>query len=131
MCRRWPEGCDSKPGLCHPMTGKFCQISSKWVPVWNQGRIWQGKERDGFCLSSAALRYSGSQTPTAPIASRLWKTFTICFITSSKFVQSTRSHEMQSQVWPSYIHQRQYFLHLLKHLLTKNKIKLCKKLVLG
>ena len=36
-------------GLCHATTVKLCQPSSKWVPVSNQRRIRQRKERDALC----------------------------------------------------------------------------------
>ena len=49
-----PKGCDFEPRLSHPKTGKlFSQASSKWVPLLNQRRIRQGKERDGLSLSYA------------------------------------------------------------------------------
>ena len=41
-----------------------------------KGRIRQRKERDGLCLSSAVPNISGTLTPIAPTAIRLWETFT-------------------------------------------------------
>ena len=38
------------------MTGKHCQCSSKLVPVSNQGKIRQQKERDELNLSYAVLK---------------------------------------------------------------------------
>ena len=63
----------------HPTTGKFCQPSSKWVPFSNQGRIGQGKERDGLCLLSAVTKIQWASTPTVPMAFRLWETFSFTF----------------------------------------------------
>ena len=53
------------------LAGKLCQPSSKWVPFSNHGRIRKRKEWDGL-----SPRYIGQITPTAPMAIRLWETFT-------------------------------------------------------
>ena len=58
------------------LENSLCQPSSKWVPFSNKGRIRQRNERDGLRLSSAVPRYSGTLTPTAPTANRLWEIFT-------------------------------------------------------
>ena len=52
-------------------TGKFCPGI-----FLELGKIRQPKEMDGLCLSFAVSRHSGTLTPAAPIAIRLWDTLT-------------------------------------------------------
>ena len=54
----------SSPDIAvHPKTGKLCLPSSKWVPVSNQGRMRQLKERDGLRLSSAVPKIQWDSNP--------------------------------------------------------------------
>ena len=79
----------------------LCQPSSKLVPFLNQERIRQQKERDGLCLSSAVPKssYSATLTPTASMAVRLRKTFTIIhYILSNNFASHMTLHQFTPQV---------------------------------
>ena len=53
------------------LENSLCQSSSEWVPFSNWGR--QRKERTGLRLHQLCPRYSGTLTPTAPTAMRLWE----------------------------------------------------------
>ena len=53
------------------LENSVCQPSSKWVPFLNAGKIRQGKERDGLCLSSAVPKIQWDSNPTALTAIRL------------------------------------------------------------
>ena len=55
-----------------------CQPSNKWVPVSNQGKIRQGKERDGLLLSYAYAvpKILWASNSTAPMTFRLWEAST-------------------------------------------------------
>ena len=64
-------------GLRYAMTGNsLCQRSSKWEAFLNSGMIRHRKKRDGLPFHQLCPRYSGTLTPTAPTAIRLWATFT-------------------------------------------------------
>ena len=62
------------------LENSLCQPSRKWVPFSNHGRIRQRKAFHQLCP-----RYSGTLTPTAPTAIRLWETFTFTFNSSSNY----------------------------------------------
>ena len=50
-----------------------CQPSSEWVSFSKQGRL---RQRKGSDFHQLCPRYSGTPTPTAPTAFRLWEIFT-------------------------------------------------------
>ena len=71
MTQEVAEVMNSSPGFAiRRPENSPCQPSSKWTS--NMERIKQRKERD-------LLRYSGTLTPTAPMATRLWEAFTLSF----------------------------------------------------
>ena len=53
-------------GPAFPTNGKLCQPNSKWVSFSNQGKIMQGKERDGLRLSSAVMWARPPAPPPPP-----------------------------------------------------------------
>ena len=56
----------------------------------SRSKLRQRKERDGLAFHQLCPRYSGTLTPTAPTAIRLWDTFTFTFYTSLKSIKSDR-----------------------------------------
>ena len=61
--RKSPGGCEIETGFGNQATGKLCHSSSKWIPLSNQGRIRQGKERDGLRLSSTVAKIQRASNP--------------------------------------------------------------------
>ena len=66
LCRRLLEGPRFKTQLGHLATGKFCQPINKWVPVLNQGKIRQQKEKDGLCLVYAVRKIQWASNTHCP-----------------------------------------------------------------
>ena len=60
------KAASSNHGLSQLVNGKFCQPSSKWVPLTNQRRKKQRKERDGLRLSYTMSKTQWVSSPTAP-----------------------------------------------------------------
>ena len=63
-------------GLRYATTGRLCQPSSKWVPFRIREGLGSERRGMGSAFDQLCPRYSGTLTPTAPKAIRLWKTFT-------------------------------------------------------
>ena len=63
------------------LENSLCRPSSEWVPFF---RMREESERRGMGSAFHQLcpRYSGTLTPTALTAIRLWKTFTFTYISS-------------------------------------------------
>ena len=69
-------------GLCHAMTAKLCQPSSKWVPFFKLRKD-KAEKGEGWALPfiSCSQDTMGLLTPSALTALRLWETFTLSLIT--------------------------------------------------
>ena len=62
--------------LRHAATGKLSQPSCKWVPFSNWEGLGSKRRGMGSAFHQLCPRYSGTLTPTARSAIRLWETFT-------------------------------------------------------
>ena len=72
------EGREITPGFHHPSNSwkTLCQPSSKGVSFSNQGKDKADKKGGmGSAFHQLCSRYSGSLTPTAPMANKLWETY--------------------------------------------------------
>lgn len=52
---------------------------SKWVPIFESEKHKAAKGVDGFCLSYTVPKIQWPLTPTAPMATKRWETFTFTF----------------------------------------------------
>ena len=71
LVRGWSSPCDDLKTLCQP--------SSEWVPFFELGKAKAAKGKGWIPPLILCPRYSGTLTPTAPTAIRLWKTFTFTY----------------------------------------------------
>lgn len=75
--RKSPKDRAFEPGLGHPASGNFFLATQQWTDTCSsQGRISQQKSKRrgmGSSFHRLSPKYNGT---TAPIASRLWETFT-------------------------------------------------------
>ena len=70
-------------------------------PFSNKGRIRQRKEKDELRLSSAVCpRYSGTLTPTATTAVRLWETFTYIDVLYVSILSTYETRALQPHTRP-------------------------------
>ena len=77
------------------LENSLCRPSSEWVPFSILGRLRQGKDRDGLCLSSAVPKIQRYSNPNAPTAIRQWETFTFTFINTHIHKQNKKK-----SIWP-------------------------------
>lgn len=71
----WPQ-VSSVFSTSHKIRKKRKKIRQKLKPIFNQWKLRQRKDRDGFDLSFNCPRYSWLLSPTAPMATSQWETIT-------------------------------------------------------